>query len=425
MVRIRRKKTIASVTIVVGGLVGLWIAGPEPLETAGYVQAVTMHSATICKVDAAPRRLATRVWLGSGIDSGIDSGITVAEDLPVAVHGIRVDGLQPGAPYRYEVREGDVVVAKGRFRTAPRGDSVPVRFAAVGDSGQLPWWYNMHEIGWSRIRPLLAWTQRTEQWDIAEWIAAADPHFFIHLGDIVYWRKLWDAHGEAFFRPFGPVLAGAVLFTLVGNHDIPEDGSEPPFQRLFHNPAAGPGVGRPRRNYTFAWGAVRVVGLDVTDPQWRVGATRKWLEQTLSEATEPWIVVATHTPCFSVYRDERPELRDELWSLLTEYGVDLVFSGDDHHFARFARTSPDSPIQVIVGGGGKKLYDFNAKDERLAASAKAWSFLSVEVEGLRLKCAVVGRAKEPVDAWVIDRTRGPLPRGVSAQRRARILRLRR
>ena len=132
--------------------------------------------------------------------------MTVAEDDPTAVHAIRVDGLQPGTRYVFTIAAEGSRVDGGSFRTAPVGDDVPVRFAAVGDTGELPWWFNMHIIGWSRIRPALAWTWTPPQWDVAAWIGAAKPDFFVHLGDIVYWRNIRPAYEEAFFRPFAGLL---------------------------------------------------------------------------------------------------------------------------------------------------------------------------------------------------------------------------
>jgi hypothetical protein len=420
---LKRKKTVFVLTFLLAGVGGLWIAGPPPLETGVYVQRVTTDGATIAKVDEHARRLTVRIW-AEGDEA---NPIVVSEDAVVVEHAIRVNGLRQGTRYEFVLEADGVRVDEGTFRTAPVGDDVPVRFAAVGDSGQLPWWYNMHRMGWSRIRPALAWTSTPQQWHVADWIDAQDLHFFVHLGDIVYWRQLREAHEEAFFRPFASMLRDTPLYALIGNHDVPRDGGPPPFENLFHNPSPK-GVGRPNRNFTAAWGSVRLIGLDVVDPDWEKGPVRGWLEKTLSAATEPWIVVATHAPCFTAYqkRTEAPALRDVLYPLLAKHGVDLVMSGDDHHFVRFKPSSPDGPIQVVVGAGGKSLYEVKQHDTRVAASASTWSFLFVEATGLRLDVRVMGAAGDELlrDGFTIDRTKGALPTTISAGRRARIERLR-
>src|SRR5690606_692605 len=151
---------------------------------------------------------------------------------------------------------------------------------------------------------------------------------------------------------------------------------------------------------------------------------RAWLERTLATAGEPWLVVAIHAPCFSVYREEKPWLRDELWALFVRHRVDLVLSGDDHHFARFHPPPGGGPIQYVVGGGGRTRYDIVTADPRLEAGAKAWSFLLGEVEGLRMECRAMGSATEVLDRLVIDRRDGPLPEGLTAERLASIEALR-
>lgn len=414
-----RKRIALFALPVLGLLVGLWIAGPAPLETDGYVQSVTATAAVVCKVDASARQLSLRVE-PSGAAAAAPPA-PVVEAAATALHALRVEGLRPGNVYRYALREGDRVVARGEFRTAPADDRKTVRFVAVGDSGNMPWWFNMHRIGWSRLRPLLTYTHRTQQWAVARWIAAERPDFFLHLGDIVYWPDVWDAHGEAFFRPFAPVLQRTALFTLAGNHDLRS--SPAPFDRIFHNPIDATAA-RSSRDYTFAWGALRVVALDVLDESWQQGPRRAWLEKTLAEASEPWLVVACHVPCFSVYRDEQAPLRDTLWPLLRAHAVDLVLSGDDHHYARFRRPQPDDPVQCIAGGGGKSLYTFRADDPRLAASARTYGFVSVEVRGTVLRVLALGAGGAELDRFEIDRSRGDLPASIHAGRRARILALR-
>ncbi|MEE2888412.1 MAG: metallophosphoesterase [Planctomycetota bacterium] len=414
---------VAGLQMMLCYTVALWAIGPLPLDTPCYVQSVSGESATLCKIDGGQRQLQFDL---------LREGKKVQSELsgPMALHAVRFSGLQPATAYTYMVRAAGVADApeyRGSFRTAPADDRAAVRFTAVGDSGNLPWWYNFHKQGIGRVAHVLSWTHEPMQWEIARWIAAQDPHFFLHLGDIVYWPDLYDAYGEAFFRPFEPVLNKAPIYMLLGNHDLPTDGQSPPFERIFHHPDPGQ-VASPQRTYSFAFGSVRVVVFDVATSAWRSASMLGWLEKALADATEPWLIVAIHRPCFSVYRDEDPDLRDQLWPLLHKFGVDLVLSGDDHHYARFLpNPDPTSPIQVIAGGGGKKLYRLDEKDPRLVPgrSKSVWSFLSVEAKGLQLHCRAMSSSEAVIDGWTLDRRTGELGPGVQRGRRARILRLRR
>lgn len=413
----------AGLQMVVSYTMVLWVLGPLPLDTPCYVQSVSTGSVVLCKVDRQHRKLRFDLLReGQEVQSKLNG--------PTSLHAVRFEGLQPATTYTYLVRAfdtADPVEHRGSFRTAPTDDRAIVRFTAVGDSGDMPWWYNFHKQGLSHVRHVLSWTEETAQWEVARWIAAQDPHFFVHLGDIVYWPDPYDAHGEAFFRPFEPVLRQAPIYMLAGNHDLPTDGRSPPFERLFHHPEPAEG-GHPQRTYSFAFGSVRIVAFDVTTPSWHGAPMLAWLEKTLTEATEPWLIVAIHRPCFSVYRAEDLKLRDTLWPLLHRHGVDLLLSGDDHHYARFRPTDPDGtgPIQLIAGGGGKKLYVFDEADPRLVPgkSKSVWSFLAFEAKGLQLHGRAMSSSQTVLDSWTLDRRVGTLKPEIHPGRRDRILRLR-
>jgi hypothetical protein len=402
----------------------LWGAGPLPLDTGCYVQAVSSDSALVCKVDGDNRTLRFDLLRDGHKVQSKQSG-------PTTLHAVRFDDLESAARYTYLVQaldEASPVSYGGEFRTAPIDDRTTVRFTAVGDSGDLPWWHNFHHLGLNQLSHVLSWTEEPWQWEIARWIAAQDSHFFVHLGDIVYWRDLYDAHGEAFFRPFEPVLRRTPIYMVAGNHDLESGLGSSPFDKIFHHPESTV-TESSQRSYSFSFGSVRVIAFDVMTSGWRDPATLAGFRKELEEASEPWLIVAIHRPCFSVYRTEDAALRDELWPILHEYGVDLVISGDDHHYARFRQTDADStsPIQLIAGGGGKKLYAFNEQDPRLVPgkSKSAWSFLSFEAKGLQLHCRAMSSAEAVLDAWTLDRRQGKLAPGIRPGRRERILRLRR
>jgi hypothetical protein len=348
--------------------------------------------------------------------------ITVTESEPARAHAVRLEGLEPGTGYRYRI-DPPGLAGEGRFRTPPADDRAPVRFAAVGDSGTMPWWFNAHALGWARLRPLLAWTDVPMQWQVARWIARTDPDFFVHLGDIAYWPyHLREAHEEGFFRPFAPVLQQAALYVITGNHDYPIDGSPPPYDALFQHPESDAPSGR---SYSFAWGSVRVVAVDNPAAWWKADTPlHAWLDRTLAEVREPWLVVVTHTPCASAYRPEKGIFQKGLCRLLEQRGVDLVISGDDHLYQRFEPRVPEGPIQITAGGGGKDLYPYDADHPGLAAAFSVFSFFQVEVDGAELTGRAIGEGGRVLDEFHIDRRSGSLPSQASAERRARIRALR-
>jgi Calcineurin-like phosphoesterase len=407
----------AALALALGlGVGALWLAGPPPLETGPYLQSVSAHAAVIARIDRAPSRLVVTLQ-AEGLPA-----LQAQESAPTREHALEVTGLAPDTRYAYRI-EPPGAGGEGSFRTPPIDPDAPVRFAAVGDSGPMPWWFNGYDLGATRLAPLLRWSDERQNFAVASAIAAQHPDFFVHLGDIVYWPvHKRAAHEESFFRPFAPVLREAALYTVLGNHDIPEHGPLP-FDTLFHNPASD--APRPDTNYAFTWGPVRVVVIENATGIWPGGTPlHAWVQRTLEASTQPFLVVAVHTPCDSAVETLKGVFQRDLCQLLAHSGVDLVISGDDHLYQRFRPREPGGPIQITAGGGGKSLYDFDPDHPTLESAAKSNSFLLVEVHGLELVGRALGTDGAELDRFRIDRSEGPLPDGIPPKRAARIEALR-
>lgn len=416
----------------------LWLLGPRDLSSGLYVQSADSRSAIVSLTEPGARRL--EIWLRPE-DTSIEAfrpgyplpqfWARAGDPQPRRQRHWLVRGLRPHSWYRYELRawvEPDrgpeqPVLAEGRFRTAPgpdpRARRARTRIAMFGDSGQLPWWHNLRAAGWDRLRPVLQWTQSLEQHAVARQLASREPDLFVHLGDLVYWPQVRGAMEDAFFRPLAPLLRNTSILSLVGNHDLPRDGSRPPFEELFRNPS--PSIGAAQRNWTAVWGDLRVVGFDVYQDDWGPESpVVVWLGQQLAASEQPFVVVVQHRPVFSVYRPEDERMLEVLWPLYQRHGVNLVISGDDHHYARFKPRSGRLPVQVISGGGGKSLYEYKKSDSRLAASAKAFHFVEVEAEDGELRLRAIDVQGALLDEWSFRWDAASIPAAITAGRKRRI-----
>lgn len=80
-----------------------------------------------------------------------------------------------------------------------------------------------------------------------------------------------------------------------------------------------------------------------------------WLEQTLSNATEDWIVVVGHHP---IYADtdksvaERDDMQKKVNTILLKYNVDMYVCGHIHNYQHIRVA--DSKIDYIVNTSGSK-----------------------------------------------------------------------
>jgi acid phosphatase type 7 len=413
----------------------LWLAGfgclwlnvgdDPPLWTGAYLQDVGRDAATVACITAEPALLQLTVRRAD--DSVL---LTAVEGEARRRHALRVQGLAPGAEYTYEL-EGCGGVERGRIRTASDDERVPVRFAFLGDSGAQPWWV------WLQRTPILHFPARWGWFpdagpvsQIGAAVAAWQPDFVLHLGDVIYPRGQHAHYRPGFFSPFAAALRNAPFYVVVGNHDVMDaDGQQ--VLANFRMPASSlTGDGR---CFSFARGPVRIIGLDCNTDRTgdRYGAdhpAHRYLLGELQAATEPFVIVASHFPMRSWSRQgNRGELLLGLLPELAAHGVTLYLSGHDHCYQRFGEPGASEPMLVVSGGGGKDLYDLKAAQAgpRPAAMAKAFHWCGVEVGGGRLLVQAYG-----LDGAVLDRFEAKLPTAellarIRAQNPARAARIER
>ena len=146
-----------------------------------------------------------------------------------------------------------------------------------------------------------------------------------------------------------------------GNHEYQEDPAAAGYYGYF-----GAAAGDPARGYyDYRLGSWHVIvlnsncgpvgGCEAGSPQ------EQWLRQVLAAGDSRCTVAITHDARFSSARAHGSE--DDLqpfWQALYEHGADLVVSGHDHVYERFATLRPDGvpdPLfglrQIVVGTGGR------------------------------------------------------------------------
>lgn len=386
---------------------GLWlpVLDDPPLRTGAFVQDVRNDRAVVAMVTAGVEQLSLELTDADGKPLPDRPAVT-AEATPRRRHAFALAGLEPSRSYSYRVLdERGAERDRGTVRTPPAADAEKVRFAVVGDSGGQPWW---------------TWLQRSPLWHLpARWellptadavtrigarIAAADPDFVLHVGDIVYPWGHQGHYAAGFFRPFGSALRRTPFFVALGNHDVLDDGGR---QALANFVLPRGDVTGDERCYSFAWGAVRVTVLDLglADPSLdRLGPghpSREFLARVLAQAAEPWQVVVSHYPMRSASRQmDRADLLAELAPLLEQYGVDLYLSGHDHTYQRFGQ--PGELVEVVSGGGGKSLYPVRA-DRRVKVALSQYHWCAVEVAGRRLTLRAHGIDGDLLDTVTLTR----------------------
>jgi len=138
------------------------------------------------------------------------------------------------------------------------------------------------------------------------------------------------------------------------------------------------------RSYYFYYNKVLFIVLNsmVTDDQHKT--QKAWVEEILKNDRDSnlskYKIVITHiSPFGNRYNDgsgwKEPLMRSTYGKLFTDYGVDIVFAGHDHTYARSNRIkigdnttissmdftdTPDGTVYSVVGSTGPKFYDTTA-----------------------------------------------------------------
>ena len=180
----------------------------------------------------------------------------------------------------------------------------------------------------------------------------------ILAGDIAYYQGTAEDFRNCFdpfwgrFRPrWHPVP---------GNHDYESAGAAPYF--AYFGEAAGP----PGRGYyTVTAGDWLILMLNSNVPASRGSPQFEFARAALERQRTPCTMAVWHHPLFSSGPNGgTPAMRD-MWALLESSRAEIVVSGHDHLYERFARQLSDGTAdavngirQIVAGTGGAELSNF-------------------------------------------------------------------
>jgi len=195
------------------------------------------------------------------------------------------------------------------------------------------------------------------------------------------WRK---SFGWA--RRTGLRVAG-----VLGNHDYEIDRGRYQFRLL----------GMPGPYYTRTLGNAQLFLLDsnaVSDRQ------TAWLAQELADSTATWKIAVFHHPPYTCGGHSSHSHVVRRWVPLFEsHGVQLVLSGHDHNYQRFA--ARDGVTYVVHGGGGARLYRLRGCPSSYPRRVRAryeHGFLFVSLGSERLNVSAVDLRGRVTDRFSLD-----------------------
>ena len=261
---------------------------------------------------------------------------------------VPVSGLSAGTEYVYRVNGAK---KDGRLVTAP-ADATPFSFFIVSDT---------------RAGAAIA-SQISEQ------MIALDPEaaFVIHAGDMVMDQDSQESWQSDWWSPLSDLLLHFPIYPVMGNH---EEGSA--WYPRYFSSLGGKGI-----NYSFNWGRVHVVVLDVNQESFITEEFLAWLAADLQEHRDAdFIVVCHHLPAYAANPDGDSGtgyIQDRLVPLYEQYGVKLVLSGDVHCYQHNLKNNIH---YLISAGGGSRLYDHGLPLEGMTLGlSKSYNFIRCRVQ---------------------------------------------
>lgn len=359
--------------------IGLWFCGPAgvlaaDLNVGPYLQNVTPDGVTVMWET-------TEAVVGT-VEYGRPGQLhqQVREGEARTLHELRLTGLQPDTPYAYRALwEGGATEAY-EFKTAPLPGTPKWRLAVYGDSRTNP---DMHR-------------------QVVAQILAAQPDLVLHTGDLVADGRQLEQWKPQFFEPLAPLMARIPLYPCLGNH---ERNSEH-YYRYFslpHNEAW----------FSFDYANAHILCLDSCQPFEEGTEQYRWLEQDLQKARADWILAFFHHPMFSCHPTRPVNGNRWAWQpLFQKYGVDLVFTGHDHHYQRTypigsaLAVPPAAAVHFTVGGGGAPLYPLE-NYPYTQVQAVVYNALILDFDGPTLRGRAVDPEGKEIDSFSLDRNQPP------------------
>lgn len=234
----------------------------------------------------------------------------------------------------------------------------------------------------------------------AELVAELGPQAVLLPGDLQYERGRLADFRRSWAKTWGRF--DAISYPAPGNHEY-GTGVAPGYFDYF-GARAGP---RDKGYYSAQIGSWRVFALNsncervggcgANDPQAR------WLRAELKRHDARCAIALWHHPRWSSGLHGSALKVDPLWRAIVAGGVDVLLTGHDHHYERFAPLSADGRTDVragvrqfVVGTGGRSLYPigfpnrgsearnastFGVLELTLYADSYSWRFVPVDDGG--------------------------------------------
>jgi 3',5'-cyclic AMP phosphodiesterase CpdA len=335
--------------------------------------------------------------LGWGTDTLYSAGaVETTEYGDDHQHSYLISDLVPATRYFYRVTLGETSSAAS-FITAPDDNATSVKFMLHGDT-------QANAASHDSVCEAM----------IGEYLA--DPAYqslILGVGDVSNFGMLESDWDQYFFNPafvhIRERLAHVPFNTCIGNHELYEsattyDLDAPLFRKYFPYPFEAD------RYWSFDYGPAHIVIADLypwyydpglpnlIPPGFISPEQEQWIEDDLSSTNKRWKFVIIHEPGWSAGpHPNNPSVQDTLHPLCKIAGVDIVFAGHNHYYAR----ADVDDIPYITTSGGAHLYWPVPGSPKVVTSRREHHFCKIEINGSVLDLWAVKPDGEIIDHFTI------------------------
>lgn len=211
---------------------------------------------------------------------------------------------------------------------------------------------------------------------IARHLAALQPDYAIHLGDVYYAGRSTEFE-EYFNKPLAPVFAVSNFFALNANHEMLSGGK--PYFNFLAQPQSRlrPALQQEGSYFCLRNDRYQIIGIDTAFH--KIGRHDKrelndWLRQRLEEGKKSsparCNILLSQNEAFDLGKNEFKPLYHDLEEFITNRLVDFWFWGNAHYGALYAKTEAAPFVGSCVGHGGHPIY----RQEMIERKAKHTAF---------------------------------------------------
>ena len=283
--------------------------------------------------------------------SGTENWVTIAANttqmtftqggyITANFNNILLTGLSAGTTYDYQVGCGDLWTDKATFATSD-GEKDHADFFVLGDIQA----EDLTNI--TAIRDVL----KGEHWN-----------FGLQTGDAVdnpYAYKGWEDYTGLFN---GETMGSTNMVQVLGNHELQGEALES--KTMFGLDASYGGS-----CYSRTYGNVYLAVINYTGNAAQLRSALERLKTDVQSSNADWKILTMHQPPY--YTNEsggNAEINALVPKVVDELGIDVVFSGHDHSFARTNPLRGDEidedhgAVYYICGSSGEKSYNISTQD---------------------------------------------------------------